>query len=168
MTLAELNDLDDAAFAEALSGIYESSPWVPERAAVGRPFADLEALKAGLRRVVDTAGLEAQHELIKAHPDLVARKHRKAELTDHSKKEQSGAGLDALADDEADELLQLNKEYRDKFDFPFIQCVRKAGPDQALPALRARLQNDADAELRQALEEIHWIASYRLDDLIKE
>lgn len=168
MTLDELNALDETAFISALSGIYESSPWVPERATVGRPFANAEALKIGLRRVVDTAGLESQLALIKAHPDLAARKHRPAQLTEDSKKEQSGAGLDALAEAEADELLKLNEEYRDKFGFPFIQCVRKAGPGKALPELRRRLKNDADTELRQALEEIHWIASFRLDDLVKD
>ncbi|MGB6054154.1 MAG: 2-oxo-4-hydroxy-4-carboxy-5-ureidoimidazoline decarboxylase, partial [Burkholderiaceae bacterium] len=51
-TLDELNRCDAAAFAAALSGIYEHSPWIPERAAAGRPFATVTALKLALQAVV--------------------------------------------------------------------------------------------------------------------
>ena len=38
-TLSELNSCDVATFTDRLRGIYEHSPWIPERAAAHRPFA---------------------------------------------------------------------------------------------------------------------------------
>ena len=55
MTLSELNSCDAASFVERLRGIYEHSPWIPERAAGQRPFASLAALKQALQAVVSGA-----------------------------------------------------------------------------------------------------------------
>ena len=48
-TLPELNHCDAAAFTAQLRGIYEHSPWIPERAAAQRPFANVAALKLALQ-----------------------------------------------------------------------------------------------------------------------
>jgi N-carbamoyl-L-amino-acid hydrolase len=43
-TLSELNTCAPTDFIDRLRGIYEHSPWIPERAATQRPFATLAAL----------------------------------------------------------------------------------------------------------------------------
>jgi 2-oxo-4-hydroxy-4-carboxy--5-ureidoimidazoline (OHCU) decarboxylase len=51
-TLSDLNSCDTATFIDRLRGIYEHSPWIPERAAARRPFANVTALKLALQSVV--------------------------------------------------------------------------------------------------------------------
>ena len=54
-TLSDLNSCDAATFVEHLRGIYEHSPWIPQRAAAQRPFANATALKLALQDVVSAA-----------------------------------------------------------------------------------------------------------------
>ena len=61
-TLFELNSCDAATFTDRLRGIYEHSPWIPERAAARRPFANATALKLALQAVVGAATVETESE----------------------------------------------------------------------------------------------------------
>src|SRR5689334_13248159 len=93
MTLAELNRFDQVEFVAALAGIYERSPWVPERAWSRRPFASVAELHAAMAEVVTSAGRERQLALIRAHPELAGKAMVQRSLTADSTAEQSGAGL---------------------------------------------------------------------------
>jgi N-carbamoyl-L-amino-acid hydrolase len=67
-TLAHLNTCDTAAFVDQLHGIYEHSPWIPERAAAQRPFASLAALKLALQDAVVQASEAGQLSTSSASP----------------------------------------------------------------------------------------------------
>src|SRR4029077_19685524 len=73
MTLWELNRITPAAFATALGGIFEHSPWVAERASTARPFGSIAALHAAMLDVVDAAPKGLQFALIRAHPELAGK-----------------------------------------------------------------------------------------------
>ena len=73
LTLADLNARDARGFADALSGLYEHSPWIPERAAGKRPFERLTDLHAAMTAVVQEAHEDAQLALLRHHPDLAGR-----------------------------------------------------------------------------------------------
>jgi 2-oxo-4-hydroxy-4-carboxy--5-ureidoimidazoline (OHCU) decarboxylase len=73
VTLTELNRLNRVAFVAALAGIYEHSPWVPDRAWLQRPFTRLDDLRAAMATVVAAAGKEQQVALIRAHPELAGK-----------------------------------------------------------------------------------------------
>jgi 2-oxo-4-hydroxy-4-carboxy-5-ureidoimidazoline decarboxylase len=165
-TLDQLNKMPRDAFEAALSGIFEHSPWVAERAAPGRPFASVDALYAALCEIVANAGDERQLALINAHPELAGKAAVRGELTAESTREQSGAGLAACSQEEFDKLQGLNRDYRDKFGFPFILAVR--GYDRAgiIANFEARLGNARDEELRASLQQIYRIARFRIDDLV--
>ena len=92
-TLSQLNGMDAAQFVQVLSGIYEHSPWVPEKVATQRPFASAEALTAAMRDTVDTAGIEPQLKLVRAHPELAGKAMVDKSLTAESTHEQNTAGL---------------------------------------------------------------------------
>ncbi len=79
--LQTLNSCDIATFIDALRGIYEHSPWIPERAAGRRPFATVAALKLALQTVVDEAGEDAQLSLLRAHPELAGKAAIAGDLT---------------------------------------------------------------------------------------
>jgi 2-oxo-4-hydroxy-4-carboxy-5-ureidoimidazoline decarboxylase len=162
--LSQLNSMDAAQFVQVLGGIYEHSPWVAEQAATQRPFASAEALATAMRNAVDTAGIEPQLNLVRAHPELAGKAAVRGELTAESTREQSGAGLNLCTPEEFARLQALNTQYNEKFGFPFILAVR--GYDRIIDNFSKRVENDRDTELRTSLEQIHRIAGFRLADLI--
>jgi 2-oxo-4-hydroxy-4-carboxy-5-ureidoimidazoline decarboxylase len=190
MTLAELNAYDRPAFAEALGWIFEGSPWVAERAWEARPFATLDALHEAMTSIVMAASAEEQLALLRAHPDLGAIRltgtdesvclppSRKASadrrslgeggqdpLSDASRQEQAGAGLEALTADELERLLNVNAAYREKFGFPFVYAVKGRTKHDVLDALERRLASTRDVERQEALRQVYRIARFRLEEL---
>jgi len=80
-TLSDLNTSSQADFIKHLHGIYEHSPWIPQRAAAAMPFASLTALKTELQRVLALASPEEQLGLIRAHPELAGKAAIAGQLT---------------------------------------------------------------------------------------
>ena len=167
LALAELNQADAAAFTAALGHLFEHSPWVAGGTWPRRPFRDAAQLHAGLCATMRAATVEQKLALIRAHPDLAGRLAHQGKLTAESTREQSGAGLHALAAEERAEFQRLNEAYRARFGFPFIICARLNDKAAIVTAMRARQTNSADAEFETALGEIEKIARLRLDDVLK-
>lgn len=171
ITLDQLNNGDTAAFVDTLRGIYEHSPWIPQRAAAQRPFANLTALKLALQRIVTAATQDEQLGLIRAHPELAGKAAIAGKLTKESTGEQAKAGLHHCSAEEFAMLQMRNAEYNAKFGFPFILAVK--GPDgkgftrQAIiNTFTRRLKNHRDDELAENLRQIGRIAELRLNDLL--
>jgi N-carbamoyl-L-amino-acid hydrolase len=170
-TLASLNTLDAAAFAAALHGIYEHSPWIAERAAPRRPFATLAALKLALQDVVNTASEDERLSLLRAHPELAGKAAIAGELTQESTGEQAASGLNLCSAEEYARLHALNAEYNAKFGFPFILAVK--GPTGRgltrtgiIETFARRLKNTRLDEFAEALRQVHRIAEIRLNALL--
>jgi len=170
-TLEHLNAAETSAFIAALHGIYEHSPWIPERAALQRPFRNLTAFKLALHKVVTDASRAEQLGLIRAHPELAGRAAIAGELTAESTGEQAKAGLNLCSPEEFTRLQQLNADYNAKFGFPFILAVK--GPtgagltrQQIIATFARRLRNQPEDELREALRQIGRIAEMRINDLL--
>jgi len=172
VTLGELNACSAAEFIDTLRGVYESSPWIPERAEIHRPFASVNALKLALQTVVGAASRSDQLALIRAHPDLAGKAAVNGDLSDESAAEQSQSGLDRCKPEEFAMLQKLNADYRGKFDFPFILAIK--GPDgkglnrQAIIATFCRrMKNQIDDEFAENLRQIDRIAELRLNQLLE-
>jgi allantoate deiminase/N-carbamoyl-L-amino-acid hydrolase len=170
-TLSDLNRLDTAAFVEQLRGIYEHSPWIPERAASHRPFASVAALKLALQDAVTAAREDEQLSLLRAHPELAGKAAIAGELTAESTGEQAASGLNRCSPDEYATLHELNAAYNGKFGFPFILAVKgptgKGLTRQAIIAtFRRRLGNQRRDEMMEALRQVHRIAEIRLNGLL--
>lgn len=166
MTVAGLNAASEDEFCAALDGIWEHSPWIVKSAAAARPFADLDALAAGMWAVVVSAGEESQLALLRAHPDLAGRLALAGELTLESTSEQASAGLDRLTKNELKAFIAWNERYRARFGFPFILCVRGHHKSSIRAAFRRRLGNPPSAEFATALAEVRRIAELRLRDRV--
>ena len=164
-SLATLNGLGRDEFRRTLGGIFEHSPWVPERAFDRRPFASVGDLHTAMTQVVQQASREEQLALIRAHPDLAGRAARAGAMSTHSVAEQSGAGLDRLTDEEYARFEHLNDAYRARFGFPFIIAVRRHDKYAILKAFEMRLGHSVDLEVDTALAQIAEIARLRLDAL---
>jgi N-carbamoyl-L-amino-acid hydrolase len=169
LTLAQLNDADQARFTALLDGIYEHSPWIAQATWAQRPFQSLAHLKHALAQTVREASVEQQLDLIRAHPELAGKAAIAGQLTAESKSEQSQAGLTHCSPEEFARLQQLNADYKARFGWPFILAVR--GPrgtglsrTQIIATFARRLQAQPDAERAECLRHIHRIAEIRLND----
>jgi OHCU decarboxylase len=114
---------------------------------------------------VRAAPRERQLALIRAHPELAGREAAAGELTEASTREQASAGLNRLTAAELERWRDLNRQYRERFGFPLVVCVREHTKDSILAWARERLEHDRDVEIEIALEEIAKIAWLRLEEL---
>lgn len=153
------------AFVARLAGIYEHSPWVAERSFLARPFASVEQLHAAMQGAMMKARPTEQMALIRSHPELLG-KLEAAELTESSRAEQAGAGLDRCTPGQKARMQELNAAYREKFGFPFIVAVRGLDWAGIIARIEPRLANTREAELATALAEIGKIARFRLEALL--
>jgi OHCU decarboxylase len=117
-----------------------------------------------MRQQVENAATDRQLALLRAHPDLGNR----VRMSEASTREQAGAGLSQLTSEEHDSLLALNREYRERFGFPFLFAVKGSGNRDIIEALRRRIGATPESELREALEQVYRIAWFRLEELMGE
>lgn len=164
-----LNSANAELAASLLDGVYEHSPWIASQAIQMRPFKSLAHLKHVLSQVVSQAKHEAQLALICAHPELAGKAMVSQSLTAESTNEQSQAGLTHCSPEQFARLQTLNKQYNEKFGWPFILAVR--GPrgtgfsrQQIIQTFERRLNGLADFEFSECLRNIHRIAEIRLND----
>lgn len=155
-------------FVERFGSVYEHSPWIAE-ALYDRGLTQAEdapsGLAAAMAGVLAEADDAAKLALIRAHPDLAGRAAIAGNLTDSSRSEQSGAGLDRCTPEEFRRFQDLNAAYKKKFGFPFILAVAGRGRQEILAAFEERLGNDETMEFRAALVEIDKIARLRLEQI---
>ena len=160
--LNSINELNKVEFIQKLGWVYEHSPWIAERSWEYKPFISVEDLKQKMEVVVQNASLSEKLQLIKSHPDLAAR----IDMAEASVKEQSAAGLNSLSPDEYEEFHALNNQYKEKFGFPFIFAVRGSDKTVIKAEMKRRIGLDQANELKEAIKQIHLIASHRLSDFI--
>ncbi len=173
LTLDALNAMDEAAFVQALDGVYEHSPWIAAAAWPMRPFKSLSHLLYALATVVRHAPAQAQLGLICAHPELAGKAAVAGQLTAESTDEQSRAGLAHCTAEQFATLQQLNADYNARFGWPFIMAVR--GPrgqglsrEAIIATFQRRLGLDAAFERAECLRNIHRIAEIRVYDKFGE
>ncbi|WP_127532342.1 2-oxo-4-hydroxy-4-carboxy-5-ureidoimidazoline decarboxylase [Paenibacillus kobensis] len=157
-TIEQLNLMDRHSFMEAVGWVVEHSPWVMERVYAKLPYRDGDQLHDELVDVIRNLNEEEKVSLLRSHPDLGTR----LAMTDASVSEQRGAGLDSLSEDEYIQLSELNKQYTDRFGFPFIMAVKGKNKAEITEAMQRRSENGRDEELQAALSEIGRITKFRL------
>ncbi len=169
MRLDDVSRLDRSAFVATLGQVFEDSPWIAEAAWEQRPWTSLSELHATMVAAVDAAPAERRLALLRAHPDLAGRAALAGTLAPASAAEQAAAGLDRLDPVRYARLHALNANYRDRFGFPFVVCVREHTVDSILADAAARVSAaPEEEEERRALEEVAKIARLRLEDLLDD
>ncbi|ANE47655.1 hypothetical protein SY83_16735 [Paenibacillus swuensis] len=157
------NEMNEHAFVTLFGCLFEDSPWVAKEAwQTGKPFHSWEHLYEVMVIIVRSASEGTKLQLLRLHPDLGA----KIRMSNHSVREQRGAGLDDLEPREYEEFSELNRTYTAKFGFPFIIAVKGKSKDDILQAMKQRSTNHAEAEWTQALSEVEKIAAIRLEKLL--
>lgn len=167
MPINTVNALDQARFIELLGGIFEHSPWIAEQVFDAVPFANVAELHTKMVQLVEQGGMAKQLALICAHPELTGKINLRDQLTEHSKSEQSGAGLNQCSTEEYADLINLNTAYTEKFGFPFILAVKGHDRQSIIANFRLRLKNTREAEFKECLGQIYRIAGFRLAAVIE-
>src|SRR5437588_7190945 len=155
--LAELNAMDRMEFVRIVGPVFEHSPWVAARTEAERPFSSRETLHLALVATVEHASDEEKVCLIRAHPDLIGD----GELTAASKSEQASAGLQDATVEEAKQFREYNRQYRERFGFPFVICARLNKEEAIARAFPVRLRNSREQEIEIALQEMLQMSDLR-------
>jgi OHCU decarboxylase len=158
--------MDRAEFVARFGGVFEHSAWIAERAFDLRGLPDPltaatlhDTLAAEFRAAAEAERLG----VLRAHPDLAGRLAVAGELTEDSRKEQAGAGLDRLTPAEYARFTDLNTRYQARFGFPFIIAVKGLSKEEILHAFENRIHHSRGEEFATACHEVEKIARLRLE-----
>lgn len=165
-TLADLNALPPHA-AEPLLGACCGAPgWVHAMLA-RRPFQSVESLLAASDAVCASLA-PAQWLAAFAHHPRIGEQRAAVEVSGAAQSWSEAEQTAAASGDEAvrHELREAQRLYELRFGYIFIICASGRSSSEILDALRARMQNAPDAELRAAAEEQRKIARLRLEKLV--
>lgn len=158
--------MDRTDFVARFGGVFEHSAWIAERAfdrgGLG-PVPDAASLHAALAAAFRAAGEAERLGVLKAHPDLAGRLALSGDLTEDSRGEQAGAGLDRLTAAEFERFTDLNTRYQARFGFPFIIAVRGLSKAEILHAFENRIHHARHDEFDAACHEVEKIARLRLE-----
>lgn len=162
------SSLDRRDFLARFGGVYEHSPWIAEQSfdqGLGPEQDTAEGLQAAMAEVVTAASHAAQLALLQAHPDLAGKLAVVGELTEDSRAEQAGVGLDLCSPEEFQRFQELNARYSAQLGFPFILAVKGRSRREILEVFERRVGNDPGAEFAEALAQVHRIALLRLREI---
>lgn len=158
-------------FVARFGGVFEHSPWIAERAhdaggVDGGGGLTAERVHGVLAAQFRAASDAERLGVLNAHPDLAGKLAIAGGLTEDSRKEQAGAGLDRLSPEEHARFTALNSAYVEKFGFPFIIAVKGLTKDDILAAFETRIDNSVAAEFETACAQVEKIARLRLEAML--
>jgi OHCU decarboxylase len=157
--------MEKADFLSRFGGVFEHSEWVADRAYNAGKLPEpltAEAVHACMVEEFRAASEDERLHVLRAHPDLAGKLAVAGNLTDDSRKEQAGAGLDRLTETEFARFTDLNTRYQTRFGFPFIIAVKGLGKAEILHAFENRIHHNRPVEFEAACHEVEKIASLRL------
>ncbi len=166
LSIDDLNRMAVSDFTNRFGDVAEHSPWVAERAAGARPFADRDAVADAFAAALRDASRDEQLAVLRAHPDLAGRAAIAGDLSEDSRREQAGAGLGRLTPDEFERFTALNAAYKQRFAIPFIFAVKGATKDMILAAFEERIANGREVEVENAIDNVCRIMRFRIEDRV--
>jgi 2-oxo-4-hydroxy-4-carboxy-5-ureidoimidazoline decarboxylase len=145
-----------------------SKAWA-RRMAAGRPFADEASLLATSEDAWRSLGEADWMEAFRSHPRIG---ETRAEQPSHARSAAWSAEEQRKAAGGGDvvkiALADANREYEARFNRIFIVCANGKSAGEILEILRRRLQNDAETELREAVEQQRQIIRLRITRWLAE
>jgi OHCU decarboxylase len=156
-TLRDLNALPAHAAGPLFAACCGAPGWVSTMVA-RRPFVSLDAML----RVADEAYARLSDDqwlAAFAHHPRIGEQRAAATVSDAAQRWSEGEQRAASAGDP-------QRLYELRFGYIFIICASGRSAPQILDALRSRLRNDPDTELRVAADEQRKITRLRLEKLV--
>lgn len=170
LSIESINEASPAEFSQIFKNVVEHSPDVAKTVATRRPFADRKALIEAFNHHLDELKCEAKVQILKSHPDLAGTLFESGELTPESLAEQRLAGIHKLDATQKSDIASLNHNYYEKFDFPFVVCVRASNTriERILEGLRERYPNPRYREIIIAMDEVKKICEFRIKHIVSD
>jgi len=165
-SLKNLNQLSRPNAIGTFMDCCGSRKWA-EQMAQQRPFADDAQLFAAAERLWVELAEQDWLEAFRHHPPIGgkrAKAKQSATASRWSAKEQSDA--QAASPETLKALATENRRYAEKFGYVFLVCATGKSSEEILNALRRRMPNDPQTELRMAAEEQRRIMRLRLEKLL--
>ena len=160
----KVNKLSKTVFVSIFGNVFEKTTLIAEKVFTFKPFENYEELSNKFLKIFENERKENHLKILNSHPDLAIEKI----MTIDSKKEQSGAQLNQCTKEEFEEFVKLNKDYKQKFNFPFIIVVAEKNKSEILNSFRKRINNEKNIEFEEAKRQVKKIASLRLEQLKKD
>ena len=164
VTIEELDSLPRDAAIELLTSCCGSRKWTAAMVA-RRPFGTRDALLRAADEEWNRLEPNDWLEAFAHHPRIGERRAAApidARARRWSESEQSSA---ASSDDRVKhQLADAQHEYEARFGYIFLICASGKSSEEILAALRARMSNDPNTELRVAAEEQRQITRLRLQN----
>ena len=164
--MSRLDDFNDEPADQAVQALRacNAAPRFAAELVAARPYPDANALVARAEEVARALPWDEVSMALAAHPRIGDRPEGSSAEAESSRREQSSMS-DADAATRA-ALVDGNHAYEERFGHVFL--IRAAGrsPEEMLAELRRRLENDADAEQREATEQLAQITALRVRGLV--
>ncbi|CAN5718490.1 2-oxo-4-hydroxy-4-carboxy-5-ureidoimidazoline decarboxylase [soil metagenome] len=182
--LRRLNALTQAEAEAAFAQCCAATAWSREMTR-RRPYSDRAELLETADRAWQELGPDAWRDAFRGHPRLGEKGVATVSSTadGSSAQEQAGAstqgqagawsGQEQAGVQHAGEavraaLIEAQHAYEARFGHIFLICATGRSATEMLDALRARMLNDADTELRVAADEQRMITRLRLERLLAQ
>ena len=162
-TVDKVNNLSKFDFISIFGNVFEKTEWIAERVFNYLPYKNFDNLFLKFFKIYNESNKESIIKILNSHPELVVEQ----KLTNESKKEQKGAGLNECSKEEVEEFKKLNLNYKKKFGFPFIIAVKGKNKNDILSYFRTRIKNSFDEEFIEAKKQVGKIATFRFKEIIK-
>tara|TARA_B100000287_G_scaffold384433_1_gene390911 strand:+ start:209 stop:709 length:501 start_codon:yes stop_codon:yes gene_type:complete len=162
-SIDKINELNRSEFIATFGNIFEKTDWIANKTFELKPFKDITEFVSKFITIYENSDHEKILKILNSHPDLVVEK----KLTKESQKEQHSANLNQCSEEELLEFTKLNKDYRSKFEFPFIIAVKGKNKNEILNIFKKRINNSIEEEFKEAKIQVKKIAIVRLDQILK-
>ena len=162
-SINKVNKLNKSDFISIFGNVFEKTEWIAERVFDYLPYKNFDNLLLKFFKIYNESNKESIIKILNSHPELVVEQ----KLTNDSKKEQKGAGLNECSKEEVEEFKKLNLNYKKKFGFPFIIAVKGKSKNDILNYFRTRIKNSFDEEFIEAKKQVGEIATFRFKEIIK-
>ena len=162
-SINKVNKLNKSDFISIFGNVFEKTEWLAERVFDYLPYKNFDNLLLKFFKIYNESNKESIIKILNSHPELVVEQ----KLTNDSKKEQKGAGLNECSKEEVEEFKKLNLNYKKKFGFPFIIAVKGKSKNDILNYFRTRIKNSFDEEFIEAKKQVGEIATFRFKEIIK-
>ena len=157
----KVNKLSKSDFISIFGNVFEKTAWIAEKVFAFKPFENFDELTERFLNIFENEKKENYLKILNFHPELAVEKI----MTIDSKKEQNNAELNQCTKEELEEFVKLNKNYKKKFNFPFIIAVSGKNKSEILDNFRKRIKNDKNTEFKEAIKQVKKIASLRLKQI---
>ena len=162
-SINKVNKLNKSDFISIFGNVFEKTEWIAERVFNYLPYKNFDNLFLKFFKIYNESNKESIIKILNSHPELVVEQ----KLTNESKNEQKGAGLNECSKEEVEEFKKLNLNYKKKFGFPFIIAVKGKNKNDILNYFRTRIKNSFDEEFIEAKKQVGEIATFRFKEIIK-